>query len=172
MVNERVVIAGAGHAGGSAAAMLRQLGWKTGITLVGEEPLLPYQRPPLSKAWLTGEADADSLVLRPLGFYNDADIELKLGMSVSKIDAAAHQVTFSDGDTMHYAHLIIATGSRARRIPLPGIVQANVLELRTAADADKLKRGLAQESVSRCWGRLDRTRSGCLRRALCETSSS
>jgi len=119
--------------------MLRQLGWKTGITLVGEEPLPPYQRPPLSKAWLTGEADADSLMLRPPGFYNDADIELKLGMSVSRIDPTEHQVTFSDGDTMHYAHLILATGSRARRIPLPGIDQANVLELRTAADADKLK---------------------------------
>ncbi len=119
--------------------MLRQLGWKTGITLAGEEKLPPYQRPPLSKAWLKGEADADSLALRPLGFYNDADIELKLGVSVTKIDPVAHAVTFGDGETMHYAHLIIATGSRARRIPLPGLDQANVLELRTAADADKLK---------------------------------
>src|SRR6202453_231725 len=139
MISDRVIIAGAGHAGGSAAAMLRQLGWKTGITLVGEEPLPPYQRPPLSKAWLKGEADADSLALRPLGFYNDADIELKLGLSVTKIDPAAHLATFSDGDTMHYAHLILATGSRARRIPLPGIDLANVLELRTAADANRLK---------------------------------
>src|SRR5580658_9358629 len=98
MIHDRIIIAGAGHAGGSAAAMLRQLGWKTGITLVGEEPLPPYQRPPLSKAWLTGEADPDSLVLRPLGFYNDADIELKLGTSVTKIDPAEHKATFSDGD--------------------------------------------------------------------------
>jgi 3-phenylpropionate/trans-cinnamate dioxygenase ferredoxin reductase subunit len=139
MVSDRIIIAGAGHAGGSAAAMLRQLGWKTGITLVGEEPLPPYQRPPLSKAWLTGEADADSLALRPLSFYNDADIELRLSTSVTKLDPAAHLATFSNGDQMHYAHLILATGSRARRIPLPGIEQTNVLELRTAADADKLK---------------------------------
>ncbi len=139
MIHDRIVIAGAGHAGGSAAAILRQLGWKTGITLVGQEPLPPYQRPPLSKAWLTGEADADSLALRPLGFYNDADIELKLGISVTAIDRAEQKVTFSDGDTMHYAHVILATGSRARRIPLPGIDLANVLELRTAADADMLK---------------------------------
>jgi len=139
VTSDRIIIAGAGHAGGSAAAMLRQLGWKTGITLAGEEPLPPYQRPPLSKAWLTGEADADSLALRPLGFYNDADIELRLGMSVTNIDPAEHKVTFGDGDQMHYAHLILATGSRARRIPLPGIELANVLELRTAADADKLK---------------------------------
>jgi 3-phenylpropionate/trans-cinnamate dioxygenase ferredoxin reductase subunit len=137
--SDRIIIAGAGHAGGSAAAMLRQLGWKTGITLAGAEPLAPYQRPPLSKAWLTGEADEASLLLRPLGFYNDADIELKLSTSVTKIDRTEHKATFSDGDTMHYAHLILATGSRARRIPLPGLDLANVLELRTAADADKLK---------------------------------
>jgi 3-phenylpropionate/trans-cinnamate dioxygenase ferredoxin reductase component len=137
--HDRIIIAGAGHSGGSAAAMLRQLGWKTGITLAGAEPLAPYQRPPLSKAWLTGEADEASLLLRPLGFYNDADIELKLSTSVTKIDPAEHKVTFSDGDTMHYAHLILATGSRARRIPLPGLDLTNVLELRTAADADKLK---------------------------------
>ena len=139
MTSDRIIIAGAGHAGGSAAAMLRQLGWKTGITLIGEEPLPPYQRPPLSKAWLKGEADAESLALRPPAFYNDADIELRLNDRVTKIDPAAHAATFGDGDTMHYAHLILATGSRARRIPLPGIDQANVLELRTAADADKLK---------------------------------
>ena len=135
----RIVIAGAGHAGGSAAAMLRQLGWKGGITVAGDEPIPPYQRPPLSKAWLKGKATAESLALRPLGFYNDADIELRLNDRVTKIDPAAHAVTFADGDTMHYQHLILATGSRARRIPLPGIDLGNVLELRTAADADRLK---------------------------------
>ena len=139
MTHDRIIIAGAGHAGGSAAAMLRQFGWKTGITLIGTEPLPPYQRPPLSKAWLKGEADADSLALRPLAFYRDADIELKLNTTVTKIDPAAHAVTCGDGEVMHYAHLILATGSRARRIPLPGIDLANVLELRTAADADRLK---------------------------------
>ncbi len=139
MASDRILIAGAGHAGGSAAAMLRQLGWKTGISLIGEEPLPPYQRPPLSKAWLKGEANADSLALRPLAFYNDADIELRLGVSVTAIDRAERSVTMSDGDTLHYAHLILATGARARRIPLPGLELGNVLELRTAADADRLK---------------------------------
>ena len=139
MASDRILIAGAGHAGGSAAAMLRQLGWKTGISLIGEEPLPPYQRPPLSKAWLKGEANADSLALRPLAFYNDADIELRLGVSVTAIDRAERSVTMSDGDTLHYAHLILATGARARRIPLPGLDLGNVLELRTAADADRLK---------------------------------
>ena len=139
MQADRIIIAGAGHAGGSAAAMLRQLGWKTGISLIGTEPLPPYQRPPLSKAWLKGEADAESLALRPLSFYNDADIELKLSTTITRIDPAAHIVTLSDGETLHYAHLILATGARARRIPLPGLDLANVLELRTAADADQLK---------------------------------
>ena len=139
MQADRIIIAGAGHAGGSAAAMLRQLGWKTGISLIGTEPLPPYQRPPLSKAWLKGEADAESLALRPLSFYNDADIELKLSTTITRIDPAAHNVTLSDGETLHYAHLILATGARARRIPLPGLDLANVLELRTAADADQLK---------------------------------
>ena len=135
----RIVIAGAGHAGGSVAAMLRQLGWKDGISLIGDEPLPPYQRPPLSKAWLKGEADAESLALRPRAFYDDADISLRLGTTVARIDRGARTVTLSDGDMLHYTCLILATGSRARRIPLPGIDLANVLELRTAADADKLK---------------------------------
>ena len=135
----RIIIAGAGHAGGSVAAMLRQLGWKDGISLIGDEPLPPYQRPPLSKAWLKGEADAESLALRPRAFYDDADISLRLGTTVARIDRGARTVTLSDGDMLHYTCLILATGSRARRIPLPGIDLANVLELRTAADADKLK---------------------------------
>src|ERR1700761_9851604 len=100
MVHDRIIIAGAGHAGGSAAAMLRQLGWKTGITLVGEEPLPPYQRPPLSKAWLTGEADADNLALRPAKFYPDATIDLRLGTRVTGIDRAAKTVALSDGGTL------------------------------------------------------------------------
>ena len=139
MQADRIIIAGAGHAGGSAAAMLRQLGWKTGISLIGTEPLPPYQRPPLSKAWLKGEADAESLALRPLSFYNDNDITLKVGTTITNIDPAARMVTLSDGETMHYAHLILATGARARRIPLSGLHLANVLELRTADDADRLK---------------------------------
>src|SRR6202035_5659796 len=69
--SRHIVIAGAGHAGGSAAAMLRQFGWTGAITLIGEEPLPPYQRPPLSKAWLKGEVTAESLALRPARFYPD-----------------------------------------------------------------------------------------------------
>jgi 3-phenylpropionate/trans-cinnamate dioxygenase ferredoxin reductase subunit len=138
----RIVIAGAGHAGGSAAALLRQMGWTGGITLVGEEPLPPYQRPPLSKAWLKGEADAEALALRPAAFYPGADIGLRLGTSVIAIDRAGKTVTLSTGEALAYDHLILALGARARRIKLPGIDLAGVLELRTAADADLLKAAL------------------------------
>ncbi|HET6306855.1 MAG TPA: FAD-dependent oxidoreductase [Rhodopila sp.] len=135
----RVVIAGAGHAGGSAAAMLRQLGWVGGITLVGEEPLPPYQRPPLSKAWLKGEATAESLALRPATFYADASIDLRLGTRVMGIDRAAKRVTLSDGSLVSYETLILALGARARELTVPGADLDGVLALRSAADADRLK---------------------------------
>ena len=140
--SRHIVIAGAGHAGGSAAAILRQLGWLGAITLVGEEPIPPYQRPPLSKAWLKGEATAESLALRPATFYPDATIDLRLNTRVTAIDRAAKAVMLSDGGVLSYEYLILATGARARRLPLPGVDLDGVLELRSAADADRLKAAL------------------------------
>ena len=140
--SRHIVIAGAGHAGGSAAAMLRQLGWQGAITLVGEEPIPPYQRPPLSKAWLKGEATAESLALRPAAFYPDARVGLRLATQVSAIDRATKTVTLSDGGTLGYDVLILALGARARRLVLPGVDLDGVLELRSAADADRLKAAL------------------------------
>ncbi len=137
-----IVIAGAGHAGGSAAAMLRQLGWQEAITLIGEEPIPPYQRPPLSKAWLKGEATAESLALRPAAFYPGASIDLRLSVRVVGIDRAAKTVSLSDGSHLAYDTLILALGARARRLPLPGADLSGVLELRTAADADQLQAAL------------------------------
>jgi 3-phenylpropionate/trans-cinnamate dioxygenase ferredoxin reductase component len=137
-----VVIAGAGHAGGTAAAMLRQYGYEGPIALVGEEPIAPYQRPPLSKAWLKGEADADSLALKPEEFYAENGIELMLGVSVTAIDRDAHAVALSDGRTLPYEHLIVATGARARALPVPGADLKGVLSLRSAADAEELKAAL------------------------------
>ena len=138
----RIVIAGAGHAGGSAAAFLRQYGWKGEIVLVGEEPLPPYQRPPLSKAWLKGEATAASLALRPPHFYEKQAIALRLGTTVAGIDRAARQVRLGDGTTLDYTALILATGARARPLPLPGHDLPGVLALRSAADADRLAAAL------------------------------
>ena len=138
----RIVIAGAGHAGGSAAAFLRQYGWKGEILLVGEEAIPPYQRPPLSKAWLKGEATAESLALRPVHFYEKQAIALRLGTRVTAIDRAAKTVTLSDGETVGYEHLILALGARPRALPIPGHDLAGVLALRGTLDADALQAAL------------------------------
>ncbi len=140
---ERIVIVGAGHGGGACAAFLRQYGFAGPIILLGEEPVPPYQRPPLSKAWLKGEADAASLALRPDSFYAENLIALHLSTRVERIDRAAKAVVLNGGETLPYDRLILATGRRARRIPLPGLDLDGVLELRTAADADRLKAALA-----------------------------
>jgi len=138
----RVVIIGAGHAGGSVVAYLRQYGFAGPITLIGEEPLAPYQRPPLSKAWLKGEADAESLMLKPLSFYSENQVDLRLGVHAVAIDRAAKTVALSEGEPVAYDVLVLATGARARRLTLPGSDLKGVLELRTAADAEKLKSAL------------------------------
>jgi 3-phenylpropionate/trans-cinnamate dioxygenase ferredoxin reductase subunit len=143
MSEGRVVILGAGHAGGSAAAALRHFGHAGSIVLVGEEPLLPYQRPPLSKAWLKGEADEDELQLRPPSFYAENDIAVRLGIAATRIDRDTKQVALSDGEVLPYDALIIATGARARRLSLPGGELARTLELRTVADAEILKASIA-----------------------------
>ncbi|MCC6719343.1 MAG: FAD-dependent oxidoreductase [Acetobacteraceae bacterium] len=134
-----IIIAGAGHAGGAAAAALRQFGWKGAITVIGNEPIPPYQRPPLSKAWLTGDATAESLALRPERFYTQQTITLRLSTTIAAIDRAARAIRLADGQTLPYTTLILALGARARRLPLPGFDLPGVLELRTAADADRLK---------------------------------
>jgi 3-phenylpropionate/trans-cinnamate dioxygenase ferredoxin reductase subunit len=137
-----VIIVGAGHAGGTAAALLRQFGYEAPITLIGDEPIAPYQRPPLSKAWLKGEADADSLALKPESFYPGAGIELILSTRVTRISPAEKTVTLADGRTLPYGHLIIATGARARALPIAGADLKGVLVLRSAADAEALKAAL------------------------------
>lgn len=138
----RVVIIGAGHAGGTAAALLRQYGFEGPILLAGEEPAAPYQRPPLSKAWLKGETDLEGLLLRPESFYAEHGIELRTGVTATAIDAAAKTVTFADGTVEPYDALILATGSAARKLALPGADRPDLLELRTLADAGRLKAAL------------------------------
>jgi 3-phenylpropionate/trans-cinnamate dioxygenase ferredoxin reductase subunit len=138
-LNARVVIVGAGHAGGSAAAFLRQYGHTGPIVLIGDEPLLPYQRPPLSKAWLKGEADADSLQLKPSSWYEEAGVSLRLGGVVVSLNRGAKTVTLASGEQLPYDYLILATGARARALPILGADLAGVLALRTAADAEALK---------------------------------
>ena len=138
----KVVIIGAGHAGGTAAALLRQYGHEGPIVLAGEEPSAPYQRPPLSKAWLKGEADLEALLLRPEVFYAEHDIELRTGVTATGIDPAAKTVIFADGRVETYDALVLATGSTARKLDIPGADRPDLLELRTLADAEKLKASL------------------------------
>jgi 3-phenylpropionate/trans-cinnamate dioxygenase ferredoxin reductase subunit len=134
-----VVILGAGHAGGTAAALLRQYGHQGPITLIGDEPIPPYQRPPLSKAWLKGEADADALALKPLEFYAEHGIHFQPSTRAVKLERSAQLVHLQDGSTVHYDLLILATGARAIALPIEGADLAGVMFLRTAADAEQLK---------------------------------
>ena len=138
----KVLIIGAGHAGGTAAALLRQYGFEGEVVLAGEEPAPPYQRPPLSKAWLKGEADLDDVLLRPESFYAEQDIELRTGVTATSIDPVAKTATFAEGTVEPYDVLILATGSTARKLALPGAGRPDLLELRSLADAQKLKAAL------------------------------
>jgi 3-phenylpropionate/trans-cinnamate dioxygenase ferredoxin reductase subunit len=142
MTGERILIVGAGHAGGSAAAFLRQYGFEGEIVLAGDEPLAPYQRPPLSKAWLKGEADFDSLLLRPEDFYEQQGIVLRRGVRAERLDRSRKTVSFASGEVLGFDRLILATGARPRTLNLPGADLADVLALRSAADADVLKAAL------------------------------
>jgi len=139
VASSHVVILGAGHAGGTAAALLRQYGHQGPITLVGEEPIAPYQRPPLSKAWLKGEADADSLALKSLEFYGENNIDFRPSVRALSLDRAAKTLSLSDGRALSYDTLILATGARAIALPIEGRDLKGVMFLRTAADAEQLK---------------------------------
>jgi 3-phenylpropionate/trans-cinnamate dioxygenase ferredoxin reductase subunit len=135
----RVLIIGAGHAGGTAAALLRQYGHEGPIVLAGEEPAAPYQRPPLSKAWLKGEADLEALLLRPLSFYEEQGIDFRPSTVAVSVDPEAKTVAFHDGSSETYDVLVLATGSTARKLPVPGGDHPDLLELRTLKDAERLK---------------------------------
>jgi 3-phenylpropionate/trans-cinnamate dioxygenase ferredoxin reductase subunit len=141
-INSRVVIVGAGHAGGSVAAFLRQSGHQGDIVLLGDQPYPPYQRPPLSKAYLKNEVDAESLKLRADNFYAEQNIAFRPGVTVITIDRAGQRVQLDGGGTETYDYLILATGSRARRLGLPGEDAPNVHLLTSIADADALRGAL------------------------------
>jgi 3-phenylpropionate/trans-cinnamate dioxygenase ferredoxin reductase subunit len=137
-----VIIIGAGHAGGAAAGFLRQYGFDGHITLIGAEPYLPYQRPPLSKAWLKGEASLDDLYLRGDTFYADQNIDTHVNTQAVSIDRTGKTVSLLGGITLPYDHLILATGSRARPFPVLGADRVPHHLLRTLDDAEALKNAL------------------------------
>lgn len=142
-VASSVVIVGAGHAGGSVAGFLRQYGYQGDITLIGAEPYLPYQRPPLSKAWLKGEASLDDLYLRGENVYSDQGITTRLETRCDAIDPGGHFIALPGGERLAYEHLILATGSKARPCAIAGAGQVPHHLLRTLDDAETLKAALS-----------------------------
>lgn len=134
-----LVVAGAGQAGFQLAASLREGGFADPITLVGAEAALPYQRPPLSKAYLAGKADAEGLFLRQPGFFADHAITHRPGTRAAAIDREARRLHLADGTALGYDHLVLATGARNRPLPVPGADIDGVRQLRDLADADALR---------------------------------
>jgi 3-phenylpropionate/trans-cinnamate dioxygenase ferredoxin reductase component len=143
MTPANIMIAGAGQAGYQVAASLRQEGYEGPITLIGDEPGVPYQRPPLSKAYLLGKVGADALRFRPPEFYEQQRLD-RLQAQVVAIDRAAKTVALADGRRLPYDHLVLATGARNRVPAVPGIELDGVFGIRTLADADALAPRLTQ----------------------------
>jgi 3-phenylpropionate/trans-cinnamate dioxygenase ferredoxin reductase subunit len=138
MTSQRALIIGASHAGAQLAASLRQDGWSGEIVLIGEEPTVPYQRPPLSKAYLAGKTTLDEITIRSSDFYSKQRIQL-LNAHVEAIDRSAGHIVMSTGDTLTYDKLALCTGARPRQLRVPGADLAGVHYLRTAADVEKIR---------------------------------
>jgi 3-phenylpropionate/trans-cinnamate dioxygenase ferredoxin reductase subunit len=142
MMQGPVLIVGAGHAGFQLATSLRQHGFKERIGLINDEAHLPYQRPPLSKAYLKGEGRPDSLMFRPDKFYRDQNIELIADRAVS-IDRAARRLALVSGAALDYGHLVLATGARNRLLDIPNANLKDVLYLRTLDESEALRQRIA-----------------------------
>jgi 3-phenylpropionate/trans-cinnamate dioxygenase ferredoxin reductase component len=140
---DHIVIVGAGQAGAQAIDTLRRKGFTGSLTLVGAEPHLPYQRPPLSKKYLSGALGRDRLLLRPISFYADNRVETHLGRRAVHIDREARQVRLDDGIAVKYDALLLATGSAPRQITAPGAHLPGIHYLRTIADVDGIRSELA-----------------------------
>ena len=136
---ETFVIVGASLAGGGAAATLRQEGFDGRVVLIGAEPQPPYERPPLSKEYLRGESSFERALFQPPDFYDENGIETRFGVRATRVDAAEKVVELHDGERVAYDRLLIATGSRNRRLPIPGLDLDGIYDLRTVADSDHIR---------------------------------
>ncbi|MFB8382417.1 NAD(P)/FAD-dependent oxidoreductase [Streptomyces rubiginosohelvolus] len=141
--HQTFVIVGAGLAGAKAAETLRAEGFTGRVILIGDERDHPYERPPLSKGYLDGKADRDSVFTHERPWYAGADIELHLGQPVTALDRYARTVQLGDNTVIHYDKLLLATGSEPRRLDIPGTDLAGVHHLRRLAHADRLRNVLA-----------------------------
>ncbi len=142
MAEPVVAIIGAGQGGFQAASSLRQEGFGGRVLLLGDEPVLPYQRPPLSKSYLAGDSGLDELWLRPVEFYQKQRIELVTGAKVAAIDRRGRCLRLAEGGEIAFDRLVLATGARNRPLPVPGADLDGVLGLRTLADTDLLRERL------------------------------
>jgi 3-phenylpropionate/trans-cinnamate dioxygenase ferredoxin reductase component len=143
---ETFVIVGAGQAAAQAADSLRRDGYAGRLVVIGDEPYLPYQRPPLSKKFLAGELPLERLAVKPAAFYEQAGVELRLGVHVEGLDLGARTVLLADGERVGYDRLLLATGSTPRKVTIPGHDLVGVHYLRTVADVDRIRAELAPGS--------------------------
>jgi 3-phenylpropionate/trans-cinnamate dioxygenase ferredoxin reductase component len=133
------IIVGGGLAGAIAAQTLREEGFDGSITLLGQEPNAPYERPPLSKDYLQGKADRDSIFVHAEPWYAEHEVDLSLGAAVTSLDPAARTVTTDTGAQLHYDKLLLATGSKPRRLEVPGADLDGVHYLRNVEDSERIK---------------------------------
>ena len=140
---ETIVIAGAGHGAGQVVATLRQKKFAGKIILIGDEAQLPYQRPPLSKKFLSGDLDAERLHFKPASFYDDPQIDVHLNTTVERIDRAGKKVIASDGVEFAYDKLVLALGSRARKIEVPGHELPGIHYLRSITDVEAIRSNMS-----------------------------
>ncbi len=138
MTRYDVLIVGAGHAGAQAAIALRQLGFAGSVGLLGSEPELPYERPPLSKEYLAGDKAWERMLIRPAAFWIERDVSLLPGRTVVAVDAAAHEVTLESGERLGYHRLVWAAGGHPRALSCTGADLAGVHSVRSRADVDRM----------------------------------
>ena len=138
-----IVIAGAGHGAGQVVASLKQHKFDGKIILVGDEPYLPYQRPPLSKKYLAGELPPERLYFKPASFYEDPQVEVRLETRIASIDRSARVVTTSDDEEIGYDKLVLALGSRVRKVPADGADLPGIHYLRSIADVDAIREDMS-----------------------------
>ena len=138
--NQPIVIVGAGLAGGNAAAAVREAGFAGRVVLIGDEPGIPFGRPPLSKTYLRAEEDLDGWYARPPGWYEEHGVERLSGSTVAGVDPATHSVALASGQTLEYQGVLVATGGRNRRLAVPGADLDGIHYLRTVAECEAIRR--------------------------------
>jgi len=143
MSEQTCIIIGASHAAAQLAPSLRQQGWEGRIIVIGDEAYIPYHRPPLSKTFLSGEKEVDGILIRPAAIYQKNAIEFKLGSRVELIDRAHKTITLKSGEVLNYDKLALCTGSRVRKVTLPGVELEGIHYLRDIGDVEGIKQHVA-----------------------------